>query len=166
MRLYQHSAKCPAALRTFLDCNPSYWCFTPLRWYEAEEENLNALRQPSGLTRCVVNIVRMGANSDQRVKFCLDNVPMPPARAKFSYRQRQQQRVFFENFLPLPSRYRPYSRIDLHQFSIIAARKQSILISYTAKMISFSQNHIMQFLTKFSSVRIHYQAIVCYSWRN
>ena len=105
MRLYQHSAKCPVALRTFLDCNPNYWCFIPLRWQEAEEENLNALQQSSDRTSCV------------------DNVPTPPARAKFSYRQRKAQRVFFQNVLPLQARYRPYSRTDLHKFSIVAVRK-------------------------------------------
>lgn len=45
MRLYQHSAKCAVALRTFLDCNPNHWCFIPLHWYEAQEENLNELRR-------------------------------------------------------------------------------------------------------------------------
>lgn len=73
MRIYQHSAKCPVAFRTFLDCNPSYWCFISLRWYEAEEENLNELRQSSGRTRCVMNIIQMGANCSHRVNFCLNN---------------------------------------------------------------------------------------------
>ncbi|CAF5154493.1 unnamed protein product, partial [Rotaria socialis] len=39
MRLYQHSARCPIALRSFLDCNPTYWCFIPLVWSEAVAEN-------------------------------------------------------------------------------------------------------------------------------
>ncbi|CAF4634620.1 unnamed protein product, partial [Rotaria magnacalcarata] len=39
MRLYQHSARCPVALRSFLDCNPIYWCFIPVLWSEALAEN-------------------------------------------------------------------------------------------------------------------------------
>ncbi|CAF3980756.1 unnamed protein product [Rotaria sordida] len=39
MRLYQHSARCPAVLRSFLDCNPTYWCFIPIPWDEAVTEN-------------------------------------------------------------------------------------------------------------------------------
>ncbi|CAF1530777.1 unnamed protein product, partial [Rotaria sordida] len=35
MRLYPHSARCPEALRSFLDCNPMYWCSIPLPWEEA-----------------------------------------------------------------------------------------------------------------------------------
>ncbi|CAF4326958.1 unnamed protein product, partial [Rotaria sordida] len=40
MRFYQHSARCPEALRSFLDCNPMYWCFIPLPWDEAVTENV------------------------------------------------------------------------------------------------------------------------------
>ncbi|CAF1429983.1 unnamed protein product, partial [Rotaria sordida] len=40
MRLYQHAARCPEALRSFLDCNPMYWCFIPLPWDEAVTENV------------------------------------------------------------------------------------------------------------------------------
>ncbi|CAF4396489.1 unnamed protein product, partial [Rotaria sordida] len=39
MRLYQHSARCPIALRLFLECNPNYWCFIPLLVDEAAVEN-------------------------------------------------------------------------------------------------------------------------------
>ncbi len=59
MRLYQHSARCPVALRTFLDCNPSYWCFISLRWHDAEEDNLNHLREPSNEDPEMTNIIRM-----------------------------------------------------------------------------------------------------------
>ena len=35
MRLYLHSTQCPVALRSFLDCNPNYWCFIPMSRHDA-----------------------------------------------------------------------------------------------------------------------------------
>ncbi|CAF1623635.1 unnamed protein product [Rotaria sp. Silwood1] len=37
MKLYQHSANCPAAIQWFLDENPAYWPFVPIKISEAEE---------------------------------------------------------------------------------------------------------------------------------
>ncbi|CAF1575645.1 unnamed protein product, partial [Adineta steineri] len=45
MRLYQHSARCPTALRLFLDCNPNYWCFIPMVKHEALAEDIAYIRQ-------------------------------------------------------------------------------------------------------------------------
>ena len=56
MRLYQHSARCPVGLRTFLDCNPSYWCFIPLRWHDAEHENLLSMQEASNVDPEMTNI--------------------------------------------------------------------------------------------------------------
>jgi hypothetical protein len=53
----------------------------------------------------------------------MDCVSIPPAVYAFSYRQRQKQRVFFEQFLTLPSQQRPYSTVDLYQYAIIDVRK-------------------------------------------
>ena len=39
MRHYQHSARCPSALRTFLAYNPNYWPFIPLLRDEALGED-------------------------------------------------------------------------------------------------------------------------------
>ena len=129
MRLYQHSARCPIALRTFLDCNPSYWCFIPLHWHDAEHDNLVYLRETSNSDPEVTNIIRMGALDNQRVSRSMDSVPLPPAIYAFSYRQRQKQRVFFEQLLTLPSQQRPYSTVDLYQYAIIAMCKYQILIN-------------------------------------
>jgi hypothetical protein len=123
MRLYLHSTRCPVALHTFLDCNPSYWCFIPLRWHDAEQENLIHLQEISTGDPEMTNIIRMGALSNRRVSHYMDCMPIPPAAYEFSYRQRQKQRVFFEQLLSLPSQQRPYSTLDLYQYAIIAVRK-------------------------------------------
>ena len=122
MRLYQHSARCPVALRTFLDCNPDYWCFIPLTWQDAEEENLLYLREAANLSADMNYNMNMSVGHRQRINDYLDYVPLTPAAYSFTYRQRQQQRLFFERLLPLTRHQRPYSTIDLYQFSIIAVR--------------------------------------------
>ena len=123
MRLYQHSARCPTALRTFLDCNPSYWCIIPLRWHDAEYENLLSMREASNVDPEMTNIIRIDALGNRRVSHYMNCVPLPPAVYAFSYRQRQKQRVFFEHFLSLHGQQRPYSTVDLYQYAIIAVCK-------------------------------------------
>jgi hypothetical protein len=99
MRLYQHSARCPSALRSFLDCNPIYWCFIPLLWEEAQSENFACFRQTSTLDHEVAYIMESSASGNEIVDRRLSRVPVPPAAYAFSYRQQQQQRLFFEHFL-------------------------------------------------------------------
>lgn len=126
MRVYQHSARCPVALRLFLDCNPHYWCFIPLLWHEAQTENIASYRtETSSLDEDPeqTNLIAMGATSNQRLAYCLDRVPIPPAAYAFSYPQREQQRLFFENFLPSPVDQLPYSPVDLYKVAMIAVRK-------------------------------------------
>lgn len=132
MRLYQHSARCPVALRSFLDCNPQYWCFIPVSWQDASNENSTILRQtpptsPSSTTTTtdpeLINIIAMGAIDDPRVFNFLEHVPRAPAAFAFSYRQRQQQRAFFERFISSSTQQLPYSPLDLYQVAIIAVRK-------------------------------------------
>ena len=127
MRLYQHSTRCSVALRSFLDCNPDYWCFVPMLWYDAQAENIAAFRE-----RCssqpqdpeMDNVIAMGAIGNHRVAHCLDRVPLAPAAYAFSYEQRRKQHSFFEQFLLSPIDQMPYSAIDLHKMAIIAVRKR------------------------------------------
>ncbi len=132
MRLYQHSARCPSALRSFLDCNPIYWCFIPQQLHESIAENIRFLQGRGGAQGGrtsnttdpeLVNIIAMGAIDNERVARYLEHVPIPPAVYSFSYRQRQQQRSFFEQFLSSPIQQLPYSPLDLYQMAIIAVRK-------------------------------------------
>ncbi|CAF1029938.1 unnamed protein product [Adineta ricciae] len=133
MRLYRHSARCPVALRVFLDCNPAHWCFVPMTWHDSATESIRVLAQRSNERDPeIANIVRMGAINDRTVARQLDSVPIPPAPYAFSYRQRQQQREFFERLATLPLGRSPYSTIDLYQAKIIAVLPNdcSLLLRY------------------------------------
>ncbi len=138
MRLYVHSARCLVALRSFLDCNPDYWCFIPTFWHEAITDDLTHFRSrrtassSSNRTAGAVataahleltNTVAIGAIDNQRVARYLEYIPLPPAAYVFTYQQRQKQRLFFEQFLSTPIQHQPYSVVDLYQMKTIAVRK-------------------------------------------
>ena len=115
MRLYLHSARRPVTLRSFLDCNPNYWCFIPLSWQDAITANIAFLRSRRTLSS--------SSSTSNILVADLDYIPPPPAPYVFSYRQRQQQRLFFEQLLSTPIQRQPYSVVDLYQMKIIAVRK-------------------------------------------
>ena len=128
IRLYQHSARCSVALRSFLDCNPNYWCFIPQVWQEAITENIQYLRRGDGRSSHttdpqLINTILMGAIDNQRVASYLDYVPLSPAAYAFSYRQRQDQRLFFEKFVSSSIHQLSYSSLDLYRVAIIAVCK-------------------------------------------
>ena len=123
MRLYQHSARCPVALRSFLDCNPIYWCFIPMLWSEAQAENMFFFRGTSNSDLELTNMIMMGAFGNHRVAHYLDRVPLTPTAYSFTYRQRQKQRLFFEHFLFPSIQQLPYSPVDLYKMVIIVVRK-------------------------------------------
>ena len=126
MRLYQHSARCSVALRSFLDCNPDYWCFIPMLWHDAHAENVATFPERSTYRpddHEMDNVVAMGVIGNHRVAHCLDHVPAAPAAYKFSYEQRRKQYSFFEAFLSSNIDQMPYSAIDLYKMAIIAVRK-------------------------------------------
>ncbi|CAF1339092.1 unnamed protein product [Adineta steineri] len=133
MRLYQHSAQCPIALRSFLDCNPDYWCFVPILWADAVTENIIYFRTRSSTNNLEeTNISGVTAIDNQRVLHYLEHVPQPPAPYDFSYQQRQKQRQFFERFLTSPFYQLPYSPLDLYRIAIIAIlpNDRSIILRY------------------------------------
>ena len=124
MRLYQHSARCPVALRSFLDCNPRYWCFIPMLWHETQDENMAYLRGlSSNVDPVLSNVIPLGPIKDRKVANCLNRVPITPTAYAFSYRQREKQRLFFEQFLSSDVDQLPYVALDLYQMAIIAVRK-------------------------------------------
>jgi hypothetical protein len=128
MRLYKHSARCPIALRLFLDYNPDYWCFIPLLWHEAQTENIAFLQETSSSSSNathpeVINVITMGASGNHIAADCLAKVPLPPVQYAFSYQQIQKQRLFFEQFLLSPIEEPPYSAVDLYKMAIIVVRK-------------------------------------------
>lgn len=123
MRLYQHSARCPVALRSFLDCNPNYWCFIPLRWDLALGENADFRQGTTDIVPSSIQLFATTALSNPRLARCLDRVPLPPAAYTFSYQQIQQQRLFFENFLSSSIHVVPYQPLDVYKVAIIAVRE-------------------------------------------
>jgi hypothetical protein len=126
MRLYQHSARCSVALRSFVDCNPDYWCFIPMLWHDAQAENVAAFGENSSSQREdpeMDNIIAMGAIGNHRLSRCLDHVPLSPGAYAFSLEQKRKQRSFFEQFLLSPIDQTPYSAMDLYKMAIIAVRK-------------------------------------------
>ncbi|CAF3586707.1 unnamed protein product [Adineta steineri] len=133
MRLYQHSARCPVALRSFLDCNPDYWCFVPILWVDAITENIVYYRTRSNTNNSEeTSISEVTAIDNQSILRYLEHVPQPPASYDFSYQQRQKQRQFFERFLTSPFYQMPYSPLDLYQIAIIAILPddRSVLLRY------------------------------------
>ena len=110
MRLYQHSARCPSALRAFLDCHRDYWCFIPQLACDAAADNAPHVA---------------GDPEDRRVTTYLERVPLPPAAYAFSSRQRNEQRSFFEWFVALPRRHPCVVFVDLFKAAPIAVRKST-----------------------------------------
>ena len=123
MRLYQHSARCLIALRSFLDCNPDYACFIPQRWDAVLPVNIRRFGCTENADPAIVPLLTTAGIDDQRVARCLDLVPAPPTTYAFSYRQIQKQRTFFEQFLPSSIQQLPYYELDLYRMAIIAVRK-------------------------------------------
>ena len=116
-----------------------------MSWHDAASVNLNDLRSRKILPSCtsssssssnttsettnlssnveVINIIRTGTIDNRRVEHYLEHVPLPPAAYVFSYQQRKQQRLFFEQFLFTPVQQQFYSEVDLYQMKIIAVCK-------------------------------------------
>jgi hypothetical protein len=123
MRLYQHSARCPVALCSFLQCNPSYWCFIPMLWEDAPYHDLDSPRNMTSTDREVLDAMESSINNDQTVSYLYNRVPLPPAAYVFSYRQRRRQRLFFEDYLACENHRLPYIAIDLYKVDIVAVCK-------------------------------------------
>ena len=128
----------------FLDANPDYWCFIPLLWHDAQVENIAYLKERSSSSKILdldlTNVIAIATIGNHQVTDSLDHVPLTPIRYAFSYQQRQQQRLFFEQILSLPVDQLPYSPVDLYKVAPIAVRKYlQILIDYY--IIFFSLPH-------------------------
>ena len=127
MCLYRHLARCPVALRQFLSSNPSYWCFIPLPWEEALADNIVYLPNASTTNSQLMTMMSNCFKDYQEVAGQLDYMPLPPPAYTFSYRQRQNQRQFFERLSHstsfLTNNSMPYTPLDLYKVSIIAVRK-------------------------------------------
>ncbi|CAF1568981.1 unnamed protein product [Adineta steineri] len=143
MRLYQHSARCPIALRLFLDSNPNYWCFIPMVKHEAQAENIAYVRQASGTTSSSssfhetigVQLINMIAacpiGRNPRVTHYLNHVPKPPSTIyAFSCEQKEKQCLFFEEFLSSSTDHLSYSPVNLYKVAMIAVCKYTQILVY------------------------------------
>ncbi|CAF1366679.1 unnamed protein product [Rotaria sordida] len=108
-RLYQHFTHCTKALQLFLQYNPEYWPFVPMKVADAQFDDLSYKNMADdNITEDSINIQNVYPT----------NVPKPPAGYTFSQRQLAEQRQFFTNFHP--RHYQFYSTLDLYRATIVA----------------------------------------------
>ena len=120
MWLYQHSPRCSVALQLFLDYNPDYWCFIPMKMIELNMINSASQRSsprrsnqssPTSISSTV------WTRTNEEVRFLVNNVPKPPLGFGFSIQQRQEQAQFFKM---LKDRIVPRYSVDVYNADIVA----------------------------------------------
>lgn len=112
MWLYQHSPCCSVALQLFLDYNPDYWCFVPMKLVEVNMVNVTDRHS----SPCRTNETSW-TRTDEQVHSLVENVPKPPLGFDFSIYQRQQQTHFFKW---VKDRIVPPENVDLYNADIVA----------------------------------------------
>ena len=112
MRLYQHFVHCPKVLQLFLENNPIYWYFIPMKVEPAQFDDLSYLSTLSSIN----------TNDEKQTNTIIDhylaNVPKPPIGYQVSNCQYDEQRHFFQTFNP--EHYCSHSIIDFYHATIIA----------------------------------------------
>ena len=115
MKLYQHSAHCPAAMQIFLDASPQYWRFVPMSIEEAQRPE-----QQSILHSRLSDQIDWNLRSKEDCFICVDAVPKPPSGYTFSNRQLLLQTQYFHQ---KRDQTLPNQDIDLYNATIIAVCK-------------------------------------------
>ena len=122
--LYQHAARCPAALQLFLDYNPEFWCFVPMKTVELQlrQGPVRGYLAPSPMahreaTTSESDMSTSWTRKDAEVRFLVQNVPRPPLGYDFNNYQRQQQANFFKW---TQDRNVPLNNVDVYNANIIA----------------------------------------------
>lgn len=141
MLLYRHVTRCPSAMQIFLNFNPIYWCFAPLRYTEVEIESQSNLTLPSSLILLdpvfPTSIASKDRNaimatattrSDESVRSCMRNLPPVPNGYKFSLQQRAQQFQYFKQKHDLTHQQNPC--MDLFNAAVIAVCKLFYSVFY------------------------------------
>jgi hypothetical protein len=123
MRLYQHSAHCPVALRLFLDRNPNYWCFIPMLEDETSKEDDLYMKNIRATCSEIIMMLPTGTEHQRKVADLLYHVPSSSTKNKFSRVQSHEQRLFFDRFLTSAVDELPYIETDLYQMKMIAVCK-------------------------------------------
>lgn len=109
MRVYQHFTHCSAALNYFLEQNPKYWCFVPMKTNDAQFDDLSY----SGIKTSSKN-----TKQNTIIDSYIARIPQPPHDYTFSKRQLNEQCEFFETFDL--QQYHLDSKLDYYHASIIA----------------------------------------------
>lgn len=112
MKLYQHSARCTAAMQIFLDANPQYWRFVPMTFEEAERP------EQKSIERLVISDeLSWSLRSKEDCQAYVEAVPKPSTELIFSNRQILLQTQYFHR---KQDQTLPNQDIDLYNASIVA----------------------------------------------
>ena len=101
MALYQHSARCPSALKWFLAENPHYWPFFPTK----QNDEVND-------------------DGEELTEWTAD-LPSPPVNHRFTREQKAQINRFFREHGYLNS---INVHLDLYQATIVAIRNACLAL--------------------------------------
>ncbi|CAF1320142.1 unnamed protein product [Adineta steineri] len=112
MKLYQHSARCSAAIQIYLDANPQYWRFIPMTCEEAQTSEEYIIKR-----RNLSDELDWDRRTINDTSIYVEAVPQPPNRYIFSNRQIALQMEYFhckkdQNSLNLD--------LDLYDATIVA----------------------------------------------
>lgn len=122
MLLYRHSARCSVAMQWFLDCNPHYWPFVPVRKEQAQIDN-EIYMLPSSIPADPTSseIVEPSVRSDLEAGTCLTDLPsLPSDDYTFSMRQCAEQFTIFKN---KQNQLLPNNDLDLYNATVVAVCK-------------------------------------------
>ncbi len=120
MWLYQHSPRCSVALQLFLDVNPDYWCFVPMKLMEVNIANATTVQRSSSPHRHQTTTndgTTLQTRIDEQVRLLVENIPKPPLGFAFSIHQLQQQAHFFKW---LKDCIVPRDNVDVYNADIVA----------------------------------------------
>ena len=122
MKLYQHSAHCPAAMQIFLDANPHYWRFVPMSIEAAQKPEQRVISQPNWPEKIDSHL-----RSKKDCFTCVEAVPKPTSGYTFSNRQLLLQAQYF---LKKQEQILPNQTIDLYDATIVAVCKCDLFVCY------------------------------------
>lgn len=91
MKLYRHVTRCPVALQHFLNENPEYWPFIPMKTDQAQVYDQKTVR----VTRRYFSVDDEHHRALSQCRVNVQSVPKPPDGYTFSTRQQDEQLLFF-----------------------------------------------------------------------
>ncbi|CAF4036541.1 unnamed protein product [Adineta steineri] len=124
MNLYQHSARCPAAMQIFLDAYSQYWRFIPMTFEESEKSEQRNINDS-----LLSDEVDCKLRSKEKCRICVEAVPKPPRGLIFSNRQILLQAQYFQK---KRDKIVPDGIIDLYNATVVAvyiSNLSSIMLS-------------------------------------